>query len=170
MGHTGRVRDWTVAGAVIEGPDGVLLVQNRRRNGRHDWSPPGGVIDGGESVLDGLAREVTEETGLVVTRWEGPIYGVVAVAADMDWHLRVEVYRALEYEGELAVDDPDGIVVDARFMPLAECHDRLSEGHPWVREPLVEWLAERWVESRVFQYEVAGVFPGELRVERVLDA
>ena len=27
------------------GPEGVLLVKNRRRNGRHDWSPPGGVID-----------------------------------------------------------------------------------------------------------------------------
>ena len=39
------MRDWLVAGAVIEDPDRVLLVENRRRNGSTDWSPPGGVID-----------------------------------------------------------------------------------------------------------------------------
>ena len=47
-----------VAGALIEGPDGLLLVQNQRRNGSLDWTPPGGVIEihEGETVLDGLAR------------------------------------------------------------------------------------------------------------------
>ena len=37
-----------------------------RRNGSSDWTPPGGVIEvaDGESVLDGLTREVAEETGL----------------------------------------------------------------------------------------------------------
>jgi len=74
------MRDWLVAGAVIEGPDGLLLVENRRRNGSSDWSPPGGVIDPGEAVLDGLAREVVEETGLVVTEWSDPIYEIEVVA------------------------------------------------------------------------------------------
>jgi 8-oxo-dGTP diphosphatase len=32
----------------------------------------------------------------------------------MGWHLRVEAHLAVAYEGELRVDDPDGIVVDAR--------------------------------------------------------
>ncbi len=93
------MRDWLVAGAVIEGPEGVLLVQNRRRNGSHDWSPPGGVIDEGESVIDGLAREVTEETGLVVTSWEGPIYDIEVVAPDLGWRLRVESFRAARLHG-----------------------------------------------------------------------
>ena len=34
-------------------PTGVLLVQNRRRNGRLDWTPPGGVIDDGEACSTG---------------------------------------------------------------------------------------------------------------------
>ncbi|MBA3281516.1 MAG: NUDIX hydrolase, partial [Acidimicrobiia bacterium] len=82
------MREWLVAGAVIEGPDGLLLVQNRRRDGRLDWSPPGGVIDPGESVIAGLTREVAEETGLVVSSWLGPIYEIDAVAPDLGWRLR----------------------------------------------------------------------------------
>ena len=54
------MRDWVVAGAVIEGADGLLLVRNRRRDGSEDWSPPGGVIDEGETILEGLTREVAE--------------------------------------------------------------------------------------------------------------
>src|SRR3546814_14851417 len=66
------MRDWVVGGALIVSDEGLLLVQNRRRNGAHDWTPPGGVIDEGESLIDGLTREVREETGLRVTEWSGP--------------------------------------------------------------------------------------------------
>ena len=161
------MREWLVAGAVIEGPDGLLLVCNRRRDGSHDWTPPGGVIDEGESVLEGLSREVEEETGLVVTAWEGPIYEVEAVAADLGWHLRVEVHRATSYEGDLRVGDPDGIVVDARFVAADECDGHLAGCHPWVREPLSEWLLERWGDSRGFRFDVAGSDRQSLVVTRV---
>ena len=58
--------EFTVAGALVESSAGVLLVQNRRRNGAMEWSTPGGVIDASDAtVLSGLAREVEEETGLV---------------------------------------------------------------------------------------------------------
>ena len=60
------MRDWTVAGGLILGDAGLLLVRNRRRNGSHDWSPPGGVIEPSESMVDGLTREVVEETGVEV--------------------------------------------------------------------------------------------------------
>jgi 8-oxo-dGTP diphosphatase len=155
------MRQWLVAGALITSGEGILLVQNRRRNGTLDWSPPGGVIDDGESVRGGLSREVEEETGLVVTAWEGPIYAVEAVAEHMGWHLRAEIHRALSWTGDLRVDDPDGIVVDAEFVPVDGCDRHLAGCHPWVREPLAEWLAERMVAGTVptFRYEVtdAGV-------------
>ena len=158
---------WLVGGALIEGPDGLLLVQNRRRNGRVDWSPPGGVIDDGEALLDGLAREVLEETGLVVTAWEGPVYSIEAEAPGLGWTLKVEVHRALDYNGDLVVDDPDGIVVDARFVAPAACAGHLDDGHPWVRDPLVEWLGERWDGTRGFGYRVEGDDPAGLTVSRV---
>lgn len=150
------MRDWVVGGALILSDDGVLLVRNRRRNGSHDWTPPGGVIDEGETVLAGLTREVEEETGLRVTEWAGPLYSVVAEAPGLGWRLRAEVHLAITWEGELHIDDPDGIVVDARFVDLPGCGSLLDGCHPWVREPLSAWLDERWDDLRSFGYRVDG--------------
>jgi len=149
------------------GPDGVLLVRNRRRNGSHDWSPPGGVIDEGESLLEGLTREVEEETGLRVTRWAGPVYEIEATANDLGWILRVEVHVAVEYEGELRLEDPDGIVVDARFIAPDACDLHLDGAQRWVREPFQEWLLERWAGSRSYGYRIEGDDARSLAITRL---
>lgn len=160
-----------MAGGIIEDALGaVLLVQNRRRHGRHDWTPPGGVIElaDDETILDGLTREVAEETSLVVRSWEGPIYRVETRAPGLGWRMRVEVFRAVEVHGHLVVGgDPDGIVVDAEYVDPETVGARLADGHPWVAEPLTAWLAERWEVTRHFTYEVDGVRPDELSVRRL---
>jgi 8-oxo-dGTP diphosphatase len=152
------VREWLVAGGIVESNDGILLVQNRRRSGSLDWSTPGGVIEvhAGESVVDGLTREVEEETGIIVTEWAGPVYEVEAVAEGLGWLLRVEVHQAVAFHGDIAVDDPDGIVVDARFVPLGNCGAHLESCQRWVREPLGAWLQERWLEPRIYRYHLEG--------------
>lgn len=152
---------------MVEGPDGVLLVANRRRNGRVDWSPPGGVIDGGEDLIGGLTREVLEETGLAVAAWDGPLYDIEAEAPGMGWHLRVQAHRAVTFTGDLTVEDPDGIVVDARFAEVADCAAVLDRSPRWVREPLTDWLAERWEGSRTYRYRVDGDSIESLRVDRL---
>lgn len=171
------MHEWVVGGAVIEASvlpwadavpgDALLLVENSRRGGRVDWTPPGGVIDGGESVLVGLTREVEEETGLTVLEWHGPLYEIVAVAPGLGWTLRVEVHRASAVTGRLRTGaDPDGIVVGADLVPVGHCEERLVGAHPWVREPLLEWVAERWSDTRAYRYEVEGSEPSGLRVVR----
>lgn len=153
------MREFRVAGAVVERDDRLLLVRNRRQGGFVDWSTPGGVIDATDaSTRSGLTREVAEETGLRVLDWEGPLYEVVAVAAEMGWTMRCEVYRAVAFEGRLAVDDPDGIVEEAAFLAAADVEARLAECLAWVREPLAEWLAERWDPAgrREYRYELRG--------------
>jgi 8-oxo-dGTP diphosphatase len=53
----------SVAAAIIDDQGRALAVQ-RRDNGK--WEPPGGVLELGETITDGLVREVFEETGLTV--------------------------------------------------------------------------------------------------------
>lgn len=150
-------RQWLVGGAVIERDGQLLLVHNLRRGGRTDWSTPGGVIDAGETLLEGLTREVEEETGLRVTAWEGPTYEVHTDAPGLGWTLRVEVHRAVSWDGELAIgDDPDGIVTDAEFVDLASLPRRLDGNQLWVSEPLLAWLDERWKDVRTFRYRIDG--------------
>jgi 8-oxo-dGTP diphosphatase len=160
------MRQWLVGGGLILGDAGLLLVRNRRRDGRHDWSPPGGVIDEGETLLAGLTREVTEETGMVVSRWRGPVYEVAVEAPGLGWHLRVEAHVAVDYAGELHVDDPDGIVVDAAFVDPGACGGHLADCRPWVREPLDAWLSERWEAPRRFDYVLDGDDPARAVVTR----
>jgi ADP-ribose pyrophosphatase YjhB (NUDIX family) len=158
-----------VAGAIIESPDGILLVCNRRFNGTHDWSPPGGVIEleEGEDVLDGLRREVAEETGLLIERW-GPLrYSIEAVAPVFGWVMTAQVWSAEVAGFDLAPDDPDGIVVDATFVHHDCCGERLAASHDWVREPLLDWLAERWEEPRSYRYALEGTTPGSATIVRL---
>jgi ADP-ribose pyrophosphatase YjhB (NUDIX family) len=54
-------------GAVVVTSDGrVVLVRRGRPPLAGEWSVPGGVLELGEGLLSGVAREVLEETGLVV--------------------------------------------------------------------------------------------------------
>ena len=78
----------------------------------------------------------------------------------------MEVHRALQYEGDLVVDDPDGIVVDARFVHVDECTALLDGVHRWVGEPLGAWLGGAREPGRSYQYVVRGRDLQGLEVER----
>ena len=154
-----------MGGALIESGGSLLLVRNRRRGGRHDWTPPGGVIDPGETLVDGLAREVAEETGLEVSAWDGPAYRITVEAPSLGWHLEVEAWRAVEWVGDLRVGhDPDGIVVDACFVSPSECVERLGRAQPWVTDPVEAWLQSPWSGTRLFRYRIEGDDPARWAV------
>lgn len=161
------LRHWQVAGGVIVDEDNVLLVKNLRRGGGVDWSTPGGVVDPGESPVEGLTREVQEETGLRVGRWQGPLYRVEVLAPDAGFFLVVEAHLGFDIEGEIVIDDPDGIVVEASFVARSSVGPQLADAQPWVVEPLLAHLHDGVEDGRLFRYRMTGARGEERRVERL---
>ncbi len=161
------LRHWLVAGGVIVNGDSVLLVKNLRQGGAVEWTTPGGVIDPGETAVEGLTREVEEETGLRVSQWAGPLYRVEVVAPDAGFVLRVEAHLGLAVEGQIVVDDPDGIVIDAHYVERTLVASRLGDGQPWVVEPLLAHLHDGVIDGRTFRYHMTGGRGQPRRIDRL---
>jgi ADP-ribose pyrophosphatase YjhB (NUDIX family) len=57
---------WIGVGAILLRRDRVLLARRAKDPLRGWWSLPGGALETGETLADGVRREVLEETGLEV--------------------------------------------------------------------------------------------------------
>jgi len=165
------MREFTVAGGILFNADnaddaadpGLLLVCNKRRDGRLDWTPPGGIVDAGESVIEGLTREVMEETELSVTDWGPKLYDVSVAFVGRDFTLRAEVFQAKQWSGTLHVDDPDGVVVDAAFVQGDARAACLNLAPRWVAEPVRTWIADPTATGRSWRYEATSEREGDQR-------
>jgi ADP-ribose pyrophosphatase YjhB (NUDIX family) len=87
----------SVSGIIIDDNGRALLIR-RRDNGR--WEPPGGVLELGETIDDGLRREVREETGLDIE----PI-ALSGVYKNMTRAIVNLVFRCKITGGRLAAND-----------------------------------------------------------------
>jgi hypothetical protein len=90
----------------------------------------------------------------------------------MGWRVRVEVHVAKQFRGDLRVDDPDGIVVDAAWVDPTACEGHLETCRRWVREPLLTWIeatsagAQAW-SGEEFRYHLAGRDPATAVLNRL---
>lgn len=173
VSDTGDVQAYTVASGIIVQEHEILLVQNKRRNGSLDWSTPGGVVDPGEEIVEALQREVIEETAVVVNGWSQPLYTVDVEFVGREMSLHAQVFRANGFGGEVHVDDPDHVVVDACWADLAAAKPLLETSPPWVYEPLLHEFDSVFDEGHgtaaspsVWTYRVTGK-PGGFVTERI---
>ncbi|GAA2743768.1 hypothetical protein GCM10009868_18840 [Terrabacter aerolatus] len=121
--------------AVVTSVRGVLLTQfSSQTHVVGDWGLPGGGLDDGESPVDGVHREVWEETGQRIElgdllavqsqHWVGRAPSGVLE----DFHAVRIVYGATCPEPtEVVIHDVGGTTSDARWVPVEQVPDyRLS--------------------------------------------
>ncbi|RBY95897.1 hypothetical protein DQ237_12215 [Blastococcus sp. TF02-8] len=128
--------------AVVRRGNAVLLVRQAGPAGPGSaWALPGGRCEPGELLAEALAREVLEETGLVVTAVGGvahvaQLHNPTELRSDDNELPRpgqvatvVYVQVDVEPEGQPEPADPDGFVVGAEFVDELEARARLN-AHP----------------------------------------
>jgi ADP-ribose pyrophosphatase YjhB (NUDIX family) len=103
-----------VAAIVFDAHGRVLLVERGKPPGAGLWTVPGGRLEGQETLAQGVAREVREETGLVVE--VGPLACVVERMGD-GYHFVILDYLARVIGGSLTAATD---AAAARFVDDAE--------------------------------------------------
>ena len=125
-----------VGGFVFDNEGRVLLVERGTPPGVGLWTVPGGKLEPGETLVQGVAREVREETGIVVE--VGTLACVVEHMSD-GYHYVILDYLARPIGGTLAAatDASDArFVDDVTTLPLtnglAPLIERARATHaPW---------------------------------------
>ncbi len=88
-----------IAAIVYDAQGRVLLVERGKPPGEGLWTVPGGRLEATETLAQGVAREVREETGMIVE--VGALACVVERIGD-DHHFVILDYVARAIGGELA--------------------------------------------------------------------
>jgi 8-oxo-dGTP diphosphatase len=99
-------------GAIVhDGTGRLLLIQRGHDPEAGRWSLPGGRVEPGETDAQALAREMLEETGLIVQA--GPLIGAVERPGSGDTVLDIRDYTATVTGGSLTAGDD---AADARWV------------------------------------------------------
>ena len=125
--------------AILRWNSGVLLCRHEKR-GREAWLLPGGGVHSGESLIDALEREMSEEVGIAPPSFEGPVALVDSIAPERSLTAKhvVHIIFAADLDGSLeAVSSQDEAVRGHRLFGLDEL-DGIAL-HPPIQRFLQRW-------------------------------
>jgi ADP-ribose pyrophosphatase YjhB (NUDIX family) len=130
----------------------VLVREEYPTWGGEFWNLPSGRVEDDESPAEGAARELAEETGLVVAPADLLLVSTTVTAhGDREsraWNHVVEVAAT-----ELCVADPDGIVREARWFDVADAVEVLAIlPYRPLAEPAVAYLTGRAEPGREWHF------------------
>ena len=118
-------RPWANVLALTKNNEAVLIRQYRHGVREVLWELPGGVVDDGENPLDGVKRELLEETGYVSSNivQVGKIYPNPAIQTEVMY-----CFLALDAEemSDQTLDDAEEIEV--HLVPLDELIEMTKRG------------------------------------------
>jgi 8-oxo-dGTP diphosphatase len=111
--------------AVVVDDDRLLLVRRGRGRAQGEWAVPGGRLQAGELLVEGVVRELREETGIEGVC--GNLLGVIELLDDDGPHQVVlaHLVTLMEAVEPIAGDD----AAEARWVPLVDVAElRLAPG------------------------------------------
>jgi ADP-ribose pyrophosphatase YjhB (NUDIX family) len=128
----------TTVGAIVVDDEGrVLLVRRARDPYKGTWDVPGGFLEEGEAPLEGLRRELQEETALDVEpgRFVNALLDRYGTGEDAATTLN------LYWEATVAGGEPEAgdDAAEVRWFPRDELPPEEEIGFPNVRELLRGW-------------------------------
>jgi 8-oxo-dGTP diphosphatase len=136
-------------GAVVVHEGRVLLVRRGSEPLKDHWTLPGGVLEVGETLVEGVAREVREETGLVVEPLEFVelLDRIHREAGRVRYHYVIADYLCRVTGGELrAASDADAV----RWVDRAEWNSRSA----LVLDPITVRVIEKgWLRAQALRSE-----------------
>jgi ADP-ribose pyrophosphatase YjhB (NUDIX family) len=149
-------------GIVVDQHGNVLLI---KRNDTRTFAPPGGAVDAGELPSDAAAREVREETGLIVlpVRLAALTYLPLAPHGFLGF-----TFRCLLRGGEITTSEESPVVGFFKTNPLPR---RMSSFHRERVEQSLRHAEERplFFQHTVFNFSKAARFVLKNVVYRWLD-
>src|SRR4051794_20406456 len=113
-----HIHSVSVAGVVVDESGRVLVIQ-RSDNSR--WEPPGGILERDETFEQGVAREIAEETGVIVE-----VERLTGVYKNMTRGIVALVYRCQPLAGT-ARPTSESVAVD--WITPGDVHARMAPAY-----------------------------------------
>ncbi|MGB9730898.1 2-dehydropantoate 2-reductase [Calditerrivibrio nitroreducens] len=126
----------TVDMIVCNSKNEILLIE--RKNPPYGWAIPGGFVDYGETVENAAKRELEEETGIAVNKFE--MLGVYSdPGRDIRFHTVSIVYYTFSDDDPKAADDAK----DAKFFNIDKLPEDIAFDHKKIIEDFKNILKNR---------------------------